>query len=172
MSAHIHHGPWINWSHGLIRGATVTLTERQGGLLTAFIATFVTIVGAELWKIICYILHQARSSPGPQDGLYHQQQVLLRTSPNPGGAAWLFLRQTWSWAGKARLAVLRTLPWAVFGVTYMVMIGITAIFSSEISKSPGPERLLVAPESCGLWRLNTSSPDALSAYQAKTLNDR
>lgn len=57
MSAHIYRGPWINWSHGLIAGATVTLGEREGGLLTAFIATFVTIVGAELWKIICYISH-------------------------------------------------------------------------------------------------------------------
>lgn len=61
-------GPWINWSHGLLSGSTITLSERSGGLLTAFIATFVTIVGAELWKILCYILHQIRSSRTPQDG--------------------------------------------------------------------------------------------------------
>ena len=172
MAAHIHHGPWINWSHGLIRGATVTLGEQEGGLLTAFIATFVTIVGAQLWKIICFILHQTRSVKGPQDGLYHQQQVILRTSPTAIGAAWLFMQQTWSWAGKARLAVLRTLPWSVFGVAYISAIGVMAIFSSQISKSPGPQRLLLAPDSCGSWALNNSSPDVVNAYRAKTLNNR
>lgn len=88
MSSHIYHGAWINWSRGLVTGATITLGEREGGLLTAFIATFVTIVGAELWKISCYVFHQIRSKQEPQDGLYHQQQVILRTYPTPGGAAW------------------------------------------------------------------------------------
>src|SRR4051794_20253796 len=100
MATHIHHGPWINWSHGLIQGATITLGERDGGLLTAFIATFVTIVGAGLWKIICYTSHQLRSTPTPQDGLHHQQQVILKNSTGPAGTAWLFLQQTWCWAGQ------------------------------------------------------------------------
>lgn len=95
MSAHIYHAFWVNWSNGLIVGATVTLGEREGGLLTAFIATFVTVVGAELWKIICYISHQVRSKSAPQDGLYRQQQVIFRTSPTPAGAAWLFSQQAW-----------------------------------------------------------------------------
>ena len=171
MSAHIHHGPWINWSHGLIGGATITIGDREGGLLTAFIATFVTIVGAELWKIICYISHQVRSKHAPQDGLYHQQQVIFRTSPTPGGAAWLFLQQTWCWAGRARLSVLRTLPWAIFGAAYIGAIGLIAVFSSEISKSPGPSRLIVSDD-CGQWVLNTSSPYRLEAYSAKITNDR
>ena len=174
MSAHIHHGPWINWSHGLIAGATVTLGEREGGLLTAFIATFVTIVGAELWKIICYVSHQLRSKHGPQDGLYHQQQVIFRTSPTPGGAAWLFLQQTFSWAGRARLSLLRTLPWALFGAIYIGAIGLIAVFSSEISKSPGPARLIISDSSdnCGIWSLNKSSTYSSEAFSIKSTNDR
>lgn len=172
MSAHIYHGPWINWSNGLIGGATVTLGEREGGLLTAFIATFVTIVGAELWKVICYISHQLRSKHAPQDGLYHQQQVILRTSPTPAGAAWLFLLQTWCWAGRARLSLLRTLPWALFGAVYIGAIGLTAIFSSEISKSPGSLRLIVSDNDCGIWSLNMSSPYHQEAYSVKSTNDR
>ncbi|KAK5103630.1 hypothetical protein LTS08_003048 [Lithohypha guttulata] len=167
---HIYDGPWINWSHGLATGMTVTLSQRAGGLLTAFIATFVTICGAELWKLLCYILHQLRSQKTPQDGLYHQQQVILRTSPTPGGAAWLWLLQTYHWAGKARLSFLRSLPWAVFGVSYIVVVGLLAIFSSEISKSPGPQRLLTGDQ-CGLWSLNTSSPDSSAAWQSKVTGD-
>lgn len=168
MTAHIYHGVWINWSKGLISGATITLGERDGGLLTAFIATFVTIVGAELWKIICYVSHQLRSKQEPQDGLYHQQQIILRTSPTPGGAAWTFLQQSWFWSNKARLSLLRTIPWALFAVTYIVIIGVVAIFSSEVSKSPGPLRLLVG--TCGLWSIN-NTVDGLSAFTSKVTND-
>lgn len=171
MASYIYHGPWINWEAGLVRGATITLGERNGGLLTAFIATFVTIVGAELWKIICYVLHQARSRDRPADGLYHQQQVILRTSPTPGGASWLFVQQLFCWNGKARWAFLRTLPLAILGMAYIVLVGLAAVFSSEISKSPGPHRLIIS-DNCGTWSTNASSPDRLVAYQTKSANDR
>lgn len=168
MSSHIYHGPWINWLRGLIPGETITLGEREGGLLTAFIATFVTIVGAELWTILCYICHQSRSKQEPQDGLHHQQQVILRTYPTPGGAAWAFLQRSWYWAGKARLSLARTLPWAVFGLSYIAIVGLMTIFSSEISKSPGPQRILIGE--CGLW-LADNNAAGLSAYQSKLIND-
>lgn len=171
MADRLYIGPWINWSHGLVSGMTVTVNDHAGGLLTAFIATFITIAGAELWKILCYIFHQVRSTPIQQDGLYHQQQVIFRTSTTPGGAAWLFLQQAWFWTGRARLAVVRTLPWACFSIIYIVAVGLMAIFSSQISKNPGPQRLLAA-DNCGTWALNMSSPDYLSAWQSKMTNDR
>lgn len=171
MQNQIYLGPWINYSHGFIRGMTITISDRAGGLLTAFIAAFVTIVGAELWKVICYILHQVRSESTAQDGLYHQQQVILRTSPTPGGAAWLFLQQSWSWAGRARLAIARTVPWALFSVAYISAVGLLAVFSSEISKSPGPLRLLTS-DNCGIWTTDTTNPSSQAAYTSKSTNDR
>lgn len=124
MSTHIYHGAWTNWSRGRISGATITLGERDGGLLTAFIATFVTIVGAELWKIVCFVSHQLRSNSEPQDGLYHQQQFILRNAPTPGGAVWSFFQQSWFWSGKARQSLFRTLSWAFFGIAYIGIIGV------------------------------------------------
>lgn len=171
MSSYIYHGPWINWESGLIRGATITLGERNGGLLTAFIATFVTLVGAELWKIIRYAIHQFRSRDRPSDGLYHQQQVILRNSPTPGGAAWLFTQQLFNWNGKVKWAFFRSFPYALFGIVYIVLVGLAAVFSSEISKSPGPHRLVLSDQ-CGNWMTNASSPDRLVAYQTKSANDR
>jgi hypothetical protein len=171
MSAYIYHGPWVNWSHGLIRGATLTLAEESGSLLTAFIATFVTIVGGSLWKIVCYALHQARSSHKQQDGLYHQQQVILRTSPTPIGASWAFFQQTICWTGRVKRPILRTLPWAVFGVAYMTAIALMAVFSASISKSPGPLRLLMSPN-CGIWLTNQTSPNRLEAFSVKGADDR
>lgn len=41
----IHLGFWTNWSHGRVKGATITLTHRNGALLTAFLALFVAFAG-------------------------------------------------------------------------------------------------------------------------------
>ena len=69
MGEHIFYGPWVNWTHGPIVGATLTLSDAHGALLTAFIATFVTLVGAQLFKILTYVFHQFRSSTAAKDGL-------------------------------------------------------------------------------------------------------
>lgn len=96
MSGHIYHGPWINFDKGgVIRGATLTLSDRDGGLLTSFIATFVTLTGAQLWKVICFAIHQLRSTTQPRDALFHQQQAVWRNTNGPGGIAWVFLTQSW-----------------------------------------------------------------------------
>lgn len=172
MSSYIYHGPWINWSHGPILGATLTLGERNGGLLTAFIATFVTVVGPALWKIIAYIIHQIRSG-GQQtgDGLYHQTQVLLRNESTPTGAAWKFLQQSWYWRSKVSRPVLRTIPLYLFALFYVVLFGVLAIFSSEISKAPGAARLIIS-DNCGYWRTNNSDPQSLYASAYKDVRDR
>lgn len=172
MSTPIYTGVWINWSQGPIRGATLTLDARNSGLLTAFIATFVTIVGAQLWKILSYIIHQLRSRRSPQDGLYHQQQVVFRNSVTPGSAAWTFLLQGWYWGASIKLPWLRTLPWLLFALLYIVAFGLLAIFSSEISKSQGTARR-VYPTNCGHWDfpLNADFQTRFAETQRKQTND-
>lgn len=173
MSPYIYHGPWINWSHGLIGGATITLTGREGGFLTAFIATFVTIVGAQLWKVVCYASHQLRSTDAAQDGLYHQQQIIFRNTGGAAGTAWLLLQQAWCWSGRVRRSLLRTLPWALFSIIYIAAVGVTAVFSSQISKSVGSTRLLMSDD-CGMWLINSTAPQTqrLHAYNTKMANER
>ncbi|RVX70100.1 hypothetical protein B0A52_06272 [Exophiala mesophila] len=170
MASQIYTGPWINWSQGWVHGATITLSQRNGGFLMAFLATFVTIVGNELWKIICYILHQVRSKSGSQDGLYHQQQVILRTSPTPGTAAWVYLKQIWPWRRRAPHAFWRTFPWAILSLVYLAAIGVAAIFSSEISKSAGSLRLITS-DNCGMWTLDADSEYSQEAFLVKSTND-
>lgn len=49
-------GVWTNWSlGGRVTGSTITLTHRNGALLIAFIALFVTFSGSRLWRILRYI---------------------------------------------------------------------------------------------------------------------
>jgi hypothetical protein len=166
----IYTGPWINWSRGLVLGSTITLSARNGAILTSFIATFVTIVGAQLWKIICFILHQSRASQEPEDGLYHQHQNVFRNSNTPGGAAWSFMLQSWYWWGRARQSFRRSLPWALFSILYIVIFAVLSVFgSSEVVKAAGQDRLIRGSQ-CGYW--NTDGTDTgQGSFGAKLLRD-
>ena len=169
-STSIYTGPWINWSQGPVLGSTITLSARDGAILTSFIATFVTIVGAQLWKIICFILHQSRASQKPEDGLYHQHQNVFRNSTTPGGAAWSFTLQSWYWWGRARRSTVRSLPWALFSILYIVVLAALSIFgSSEIAKAAGQDRLIRGSQ-CGYWQVDGSEIGD-DSFEAKILRD-
>lgn len=41
----IYTGFWVNWTYGPVKGATITLSHRDAGFLTAFLALFVSVAG-------------------------------------------------------------------------------------------------------------------------------
>lgn len=94
---YVYTGPWINWSHGLVLGSTITLHQQDGALLTAFLGIFVTAAGAACWRIMSFALHQHRSLRVSQDGIHHQQQAILRNTESPSGASLELARLAWSW---------------------------------------------------------------------------
>lgn len=169
-SQYIYKGPWINWSKGAVVGATLTLSDRDGGLLISFVATFVTIVAAQLWRILSFTSHQVRSTSEAQDGLHFQQQNVFRNATTPGSAAWIFLQQAWHWRGRSRAVFWRTVPLATFAVFYIVLFGVLATFSSQVSESAGSLRLIHGGN-CGYWRINEDlsarSREGMSAYQRR-----
>jgi hypothetical protein len=176
----IYTGAWVNWSHGLVLGSTITLSARNGAILTSFIATFITIVGAQLWRVLSFFFHQIRVSPAPKDGLYHQHQNVLRNSGAPGVAAWSFMLQGWHWSGRARRAWVRSLPWILFSTSYIVLFVVLSIFgTSEVTKAAGQDRLLQSSK-CGYWEVNGSrsaegdfqaNESGQAAFKAKILKD-
>lgn len=169
-STSIYTGPWVNWSHGLVLGSTITLSTRNGAILTSFIATFVTIIGAQLWKILCFSFHQSRASQEPRDGLYHQHQNVFRNSSTPGGAAWSFMLQIWHWWGRARHSLIRSLPWALFSILYIIIFAVLSVFgSSEVAKAAGQDRLIQGSQ-CGYWRSNGSATGQ-GSFEAKVTID-
>lgn len=60
---------------GVIAVLGLTLTQRDGGFLIAFLALFVSYVGTSFFRISCFAFHHFFSSAAPQDALYHQRQV-------------------------------------------------------------------------------------------------
>ncbi|KAI9741904.1 MAG: hypothetical protein M1834_000293 [Cirrosporium novae-zelandiae] len=169
--AHIYTGPWINWDKGILAGSTITLSSRDAGLLTAFLGIFVTVAGGQLWRILSFIIHQSRASQGPQDGLHHQHQNIFRNTSSPGGASWQFTQLSIYWWSHAQRPVIRSLPWALLGILYVGAFGLAGVFSSEVTKAAGNERLVRSPN-CGYWGVNPSqSYESQLAFGAKILND-
>jgi hypothetical protein len=100
MSSYTYTGPWINYSHGSVKGATVTLTQRDGVLLTAFSSAFVVFVGGRFWSICSFFTYEAMASKNKVDALHRQIQVILRNTGSAGGAWWEFLQLPFSWRRK------------------------------------------------------------------------
>lgn len=146
----IHLGFWTNWSHGRIRGATLTLTRRDGGLLIAFLALFVSLVGTCFWRITCFVIHRLVSSTNPQDGIYHQRQAVLRNAASGTSALWSLLQITWAWRHHTRLRLYRRIfPITTFTLILVSTFALAGIFSSQISTSMGNE-VLLSGRNCGI----------------------
>ena len=167
----IYTGIWINRSHGVVAGSTLTLNERDGGLLTAFLAMFVSAAGAATWKIMSYALHQARAKQEYQDGLHHQQQAILRNSDSPVGASWQLMQLTWFWRSNATRYLMRTVPLAGLALLNLALFGVAGVFSSQVTKAPGNETLVRSPN-CGFVSLEDSgSVKAQVDYNSIDIND-
>lgn len=117
-------------SHGLVLGSTITLSERDGGLLTAFLALFVSAAGAACWRILSYAFHQYRAKQDFQAAVHHQQQAILRNTGSPGGAAWQLGLLIWYWRKHAVKPVACTLPLIAMAILNLTLFAVAGDFSS------------------------------------------
>ena len=154
----VHLGTWTNWSRGAVFGVTLTMTQRDGALLIAFLAFFVTSAGTSFWKVCCFLLHLLRSSEVPSDALYHQQQVILRNSANAISGFTNVVQMAWAWRRHAQRPYWRILPLMLFAAACVASFAVASGFSSKISQAMGNEVLLSGTK-CGL--LDTDSDEAI-----------
>lgn len=168
----VHLGVWTNWSiGGHITGSTITLTHRNGALLTAFIAIFVTFTGSRLWRILCFILHQILRSPldTPQDGLYHQRQMILRNTLDEKKTLTSLVRSLLAWRQKADRPFYRMLPLLILSLVITILLALSSVFSAKISSIMGNE-VLIASSECGSpgftnsTQLNATAEQLASIY--------
>lgn len=146
----VYLGAWTNWSlGGRITGSVLTLTHRDGSLLTAFFAIFVTFAGSRLWRIFCFILHYSLLTKDAQDGLYHQRQTTLRNAIDEKSGFLTFSRILWTWRQRAYRPYYRMLPIISFAFIMIVAFTLSGILSSRISSSMGNEVLIASPN-CGI----------------------
>lgn len=157
----VYLGVWTNWSlGGRVTGSTITLGQRDGVLLTAFLAVFITFASSRLWRITCFALHQIFLSHPDlrQDGLYHQRQAILRNIVDAKTGLITFTRVLWAWRNRAYRPYYRILPMVIFSLINAAVFTVASIFSSRISSAMGNEVLISSPD-CGTaqYTFNSSS---------------
>ena len=172
--SYIYTGPWINWSKGAIPGSTITLTQRDGSLLTAFLGIFVTVAGAACWRILSFTLHQCRSQQGRKSAIHLQQQTILRNETTPGAAAWQMTQLAWYWRKISDHSIRLNLPYIALAFCNMTFFTVAGVFSSEVTKAAGNETLIRSPR-CGILlyddTLPASSPISAQGFNALEANE-
>lgn len=172
----------------------MTVPSRDGILLIAFLALFVTWSGHQIWWAFSYYIHrkfsslyrakhsvqiELRSTPEPRDALHHQQQILLRVGYNNIGFLWRLIQITWSWR-RIQGSTSRNLPLLILAIVHLALVIVASIFTSRIAVSDG--LVLVLPNHCGwtpftyfdLTNLTTESlaPDDATFYAAHWASHR
>lgn len=171
----IYTGVWVNWSRGRLEGSTLTISTSHGGLLSAFLAIFISLTGIAFWRITGFALHQMRAGKAFHDGLHHQQQLIFRNTGTASGAFWQMLQLPNFWGNNAKNSWLRTLPVALLALSNVVVFAIAAIFSSEVTKATGKEVMIQSPD-CGRLDYDNldnaySNGEFHAAYSTVELNE-
>lgn len=151
ISYPVYLGIWTNWSlGGRVKGSTITLTHRDGALLTAFLAVFITFAGSRLWRVLCFISCQLLSQPDTsQDGLYHQRQAVLQNATNEGTGALKLFQILSTWRQEAYRPFRRMIPFIGLSLLISTAVTLSSIFSSRISSTMKNEVLISSPN-CGI----------------------
>jgi hypothetical protein len=156
----VYTGIWTNWSFGKIRGSTLTLTQRDSNLLIAFVAFFVTLVSAEVWKLACFATHFYLSTSERRDVIHHQRQAIIRNTRSPGSAVSAILELAWTW--RASKPCKRILPLLAFTVLAAIILGLATAFSSRLARDD--HEVLIVGDKCGLPIMPTTNRDYSSQF--------
>ena len=167
-SGNVYYGVWINWTRGQVNGSTITLTASGAGFIVAFLAIFVSVAGGSLWRILAFLVHQYRITKAPRDGLYYQQQNILRNTPTPGVASWHLLRLISPWRKFSKRPFRRSLPLVLLALLNLSLFFVAGILVAEVTRTPGSYVLVRSPN-CGNWTVN--SIDVVEGLLVKTTND-
>ncbi|KAK3112877.1 hypothetical protein LTR53_010377 [Teratosphaeriaceae sp. CCFEE 6253] len=163
----VYTGVWVDQSSGsTILGLTATLSARDGALLVAFLATFVTFVGGKVWKIIRYVSHQIRARK-QQEGagaLFNQQQVILRNSTSPGSAIVDLARSSLAWRRTPHHASHGTNGLMLLAILDVTLFAVAGLLSSRASNST--HSVLLSGRGCGGWAFPTQQ-----ASQSQIINE-
>ena len=144
-----------------IDGARVlTVDQRGGSIVIAALALLTTVSIGQLWSVVCFAVHQVRSSGSPQSGLHQQQQAVLRNSSTSARVLVLLIKVAWAWKDKRINAMRGSLPLIALAALHLVVLAVSTVLSSQIVVT-GDEVLLNAGV-CG-WPNGVDSASKLSS---------
>jgi hypothetical protein len=129
----------------------LTLSDRDSGIISAGLILFVGFVASQAWNAVKFVVHQARATDRPRDGLYHQQQLALRNSAGHLQMLWISIRLSLGWKRQIGLGPSIRRSWLLAALSLVSLAGwsIAQLYVSVIWTGAGDQYLLV-PSRCGL----------------------
>jgi hypothetical protein len=133
-----------NWADGVVKGSTLTVSSRNGGILIAFLAWFVGVAGNAFWDLLSNVIFLARATKLERDALYHQQQLSLRLGLSGVGTLWSFWKLGLQWQHQRHTEKpwSRSLPIIFAALVWIVSFSAAGILVSRVTQTP---------TICGLW---------------------
>lgn len=102
--------------------------------------------GIASWELICFILHTFRSTSRPQDMLFHQQQVILRSRAPALDTVFKLTKLAVEWRSNTPRAFLKNLPLIGLGSLNMIVFLVAGIL---VSRTTSPDSEVLARGKCG-----------------------
>ncbi|KAF1957462.1 hypothetical protein CC80DRAFT_470752 [Byssothecium circinans] len=146
--AFVKRGYWIDHSRGLVMGQTLTVESQTGIIIVAILTILASVASAQLWNLCAFLIHQFRADGNPSDGLFWQQQALLRTMPTPTAFLADSFKLSWRWRSKLPCPLLRSSLLLVFAVCFVVSSIAGGISTSYVVDNSNIEVLVNGPM-CG-----------------------
>lgn len=150
QSQFVKRGYWVNEARGQVMGQTITTDTRTGAIIIALLALLTSLGMSHLWHLITFSWHQARASGHDKDGLFRQQQALLRTFPSPSALVADSFKLWFAWRKLKVGAFKATAAQAVTALFFAVATIATSILSSYIAINSDVEVLVQSPHCAAL----------------------
>jgi hypothetical protein len=151
----IHAGFWTNWSKGPITGSTLTLSSRNGNILIAVLALFISLSGGQSWSILSLLTHEVCTTKAAKDGAWHQQQACCATAARMSTHYGSCRRLAGRGRRQSIRSVRRSLSLILLGLLHLALFFVAGIFSSHIV-SVDNQVLLASSPFCGPFPLEKS----------------
>jgi hypothetical protein len=148
LQSSIQNGIWKNYSQSSILGLRITLRDSDALILATVIGLFLRLCAFHSFSITRFLLHRQRAKLLPQDGLFQQQQIVLRNIDSDYSAVFKLSRIWWEWKDRSSDAFSRSAKITGIALVHFLLLSTLAVFSSKII-STGDREVLVASQSCG-----------------------
>ena len=143
----IYTGFWSDESLPGVLGSKWTVKQGYANFVVALIAILVSIGVGSAWSLLLFSIHQLRATAAPRDGLFRQQQVLLRSLGNPRSISLDSIKLAKAWTVLGHKALFRCFLLAALGLIFAVGSLAAGVFSSGVISSTSL-RVLVRSLDC------------------------
>ncbi|KAH8590047.1 hypothetical protein B0O99DRAFT_655110 [Bisporella sp. PMI_857] len=170
---HVHTRGWTNYNGNAVGGGQITMAKDTAELLNIFIGIFLVFAEAGLWDLIsfwCFKFNRQlrKGSTGSlRDGLFHQQQTVLRNGGSPLSIAMAYGQMWKAWGLRNPEVITRTWPLILTAMLSFIffLVALPFITALALLDNQGVEVLIRSPN-CGFWKAvftNTDTDTTASA---------